>query len=127
MAYNSAHTGPEIYAAVEILGQVQSARDTPAGDRSGDPTLASQVAASANQVASQASTVSTKTAQVLESATAAEQAHAEVFRPPRRQSNQRKPLHSRLAPPKRVRPRPARVSLQRLKASSPPAFLSRLG
>ena len=79
MAYNSAHTGPEIDAAVEMLGQIQSARDATSSDRAAVVTLASQVAASANQVASQASTVSTKTAQVLESATAVEQAHAEVL------------------------------------------------
>jgi hypothetical protein len=79
MAYNSAHTGPEIDAAVEMLGQIQSARDATSSDRSAVETLASQVATNAGQVASQASTVSTKTAQVLESATAVEQAHAEVL------------------------------------------------
>ena len=79
MAYNSAHTGPEIDAAVEMLGQIQSARDATSGDRSAVEALASQVAANAGQVASQASTVGTKTAQVLESATAVEQAHAEVL------------------------------------------------
>lgn len=79
MAYNSAHTGPEIDAAVEMLGQIQSARDATSSDRGAVETLASQVAANASQVASQASTVSTKTAQVLTSATAVEQAHAEVL------------------------------------------------
>ena len=79
MAYNSAHTGPEIDAAVEMLGQVQDARDATSGDRSAVVTLASQVAANASQVASQAATVSAKTGQVLASATAVEQAHAEVI------------------------------------------------
>lgn len=79
MAYNSAHTGPEIDAAVEMLGQIQSARDATSSDRGAVETLASQVAANASQVASQASTVSTKTAQVLASATEVEQAHAEVL------------------------------------------------
>lgn len=79
MAYNSAHTGPEIDAAVEMLGQVQDARDATSGDRSAVVTLASQVAANASQVASQAATVSAKTGQVLASATAVEQAHTEVL------------------------------------------------
>ena len=79
MAYNSAHTGPEIDAAVEMLGQIQSARDATSSDRGAVETLASQVATNASQVASQASTVSTKTAQVLASAAEVEQAHDETL------------------------------------------------
>ena len=41
MAYNSAHTGPEIDAAVEMLGQVQSARDATASDLAEVSALAS--------------------------------------------------------------------------------------
>lgn len=79
MAYNSAHTGPEIDAAVEMLGQVQSARDATASDLAEVIAVASQVGENTDQVATQAATVSAQTAKVLASATAVEQAHAEVL------------------------------------------------
>jgi hypothetical protein len=79
MAYNSAHTGPQIDAAVEMLGQIQSARDATAADRAEVATLAAQVDDNASQVATQAATVSTQTAQVLASAAEVEQAHDETL------------------------------------------------
>ena len=79
MAYNSAHTGPQIDAAVEMLGQIQSARDATAADRDEVALLASQVDDNASQVESQAATVSTQTAQVLASAAEVDQAHDETL------------------------------------------------
>lgn len=79
MAYNSAHTGPQIDAAVEMLGQIQSARDATAADRDEVAFLASQVDDNADQVATQAATVSTQTAQVLASAAEVDQAHDETL------------------------------------------------
>lgn len=79
MAYNSAHTGPQIDAAVEMLGQIQSARDATAADRAEVAALASQVDDNADQVVSQAVTVGTKTNQVLARAAEVEQAHDETL------------------------------------------------
>lgn len=78
MAYNSAHTGAEIDAAVEMLGQVQSARDATRNDLVEVQQLASQVAADADQVADQAATVGTKSDQVQANADAVEQARNAV-------------------------------------------------
>jgi hypothetical protein len=79
MAYNSAHTGPEIDAAVQMLGQIQDARDATASDLVEVSALASQVDDNADQVATKAATVSAQTAQVLARATEVEQAHDETL------------------------------------------------
>ncbi|MBA1200441.1 hypothetical protein G7009_01315 [Pseudomonas capeferrum] len=78
MAYNSAHTGAEIDAAVEMLGQVQSARDATRNDLVEVRQLASQVATDADQVADQAATVSARADQVQVNAAAVEQARNAV-------------------------------------------------
>ncbi|WJM51670.1 hypothetical protein QUC26_17545 [Pseudomonas asiatica] len=78
MAYNSAHTGPEIDAAVQLLGDIQSAKDATAADRQAVDAMAANVAAQANQVSSQAATVNSNTAAVLASASAVESDRAEV-------------------------------------------------
>ena len=61
MAYQSSHTGPEIDAAVEMLLQVQEARDAVAADRAEVQVDAQEVHANAVQVATQAATVSAQT------------------------------------------------------------------
>lgn len=78
MAYNSAHTGPEIDAAVQLLGEIQEAKDTTAADRQAVTGMAAAVATQASQVSSQASQVSSNTAVVLASASAVEADRAEV-------------------------------------------------
>lgn len=77
MAYNSPHTGPEIDAAVQMLGQVQDARDATSGDLAEVKVLSTQVVENATQVASHAETVITKTVQVEQHATDVAQARAE--------------------------------------------------
>ncbi|WP_152606233.1 hypothetical protein [Pseudomonas plecoglossicida] len=78
MAYNSAHTGPEIDAAVQLLGEIQEARDSTGQDLIEVRDLAVQVKSDANQVSSQAETVAARAAQVASNAGAVEQARAEV-------------------------------------------------
>lgn len=78
MAYNSAHTGPEIDAAVQLLGQIQEARDSTSQDLSKVKDLAAQVKADAAQVAEQTEVVTSKAAQVSQDAAAVEQARQEV-------------------------------------------------
>ncbi|MBK5004153.1 SGNH/GDSL hydrolase family protein [Pseudomonas sp. S32] len=78
MAYESAHTGPEIDAAVQMLGQVQEAREATKGDLADVKTLAAQVDSNASQVKSQVDTVVTKAEQVSASAQVIEQARSEV-------------------------------------------------
>jgi len=78
MAYNSAHTGPEIDAAVQLLGDIQSAKDATAADRQAVSGMASDVSAQASQISSQAASVSSNTAVVLASASAVEADRAEV-------------------------------------------------
>lgn len=78
MAYNSAHTGPEIDAAVRLLGQIQDARDSTRQDRLEVKNLADQVKIDASQVSAQTETVTAKASQVLSSAAAVEQARSEV-------------------------------------------------
>lgn len=78
MAYNSAHTGPEIDAAVQLLGQIQDARDSTSQDLAEVRELAGQVKTDAGQVSSYAETVSIKASQVATNANAVEQARAEV-------------------------------------------------
>lgn len=78
MAYNSAHTGPEIDAAVQLLGEIQSAKDATAADRQAVSGMAATVASQASQVGSQAASVSSNTAVVLASASAVEADRAEV-------------------------------------------------
>ncbi|WP_176739305.1 tail fiber domain-containing protein [Pseudomonas sp. NBRC 111120] len=78
MAYNSAHTGPEIDAAVQLLGEIQSAKDATAADRQAVSGMAATVASQAIQVGSQAASVSSNTAVVLVSASAVEADRAEV-------------------------------------------------
>lgn len=78
MAYNSAHTGPEIDAAVQLLGDIQEAKDATAADRQAVTGMASTVATQASQVSAQASQVSSNTSVVLASASAVEADRAEV-------------------------------------------------
>lgn len=78
MAYNSAHTGPEIDAAVQLLGEIQEAKNSTASDRQAVAGMAATVAAQAAQVSSQAGSVSSNTAVVLASASAVESDRAEV-------------------------------------------------
>ncbi len=79
MAYNSAHTGPEIDAAVQMLGEVQDARNSTAADLAEVQGLFSQVEVNTNQVAANAATVDIKTTQVLASALDVEQARSDVL------------------------------------------------
>lgn len=79
MAYASSHSGPEIDAAVEMLAQVQDARDSTKDDREKVENFAVQVSDDAGQVSSQAAMVSDKAGQVLVLAAAVEGAHAEVL------------------------------------------------
>ncbi|MEE1914998.1 hypothetical protein V0R52_01190 [Pseudomonas asiatica] len=78
MAYNSAHTGPEIDAAVQLLGEIQSAKDATAADRQAVSGIAATVATQASQVSSQAASVSSSTAAVLSAASAVEADRADV-------------------------------------------------
>ncbi|MDD1982351.1 right-handed parallel beta-helix repeat-containing protein [Pseudomonas asiatica] len=78
MAYNSAHTGPEIDAAVQLLGQIQDARDSTSQDLIEVKALAAQVKIDAGQVSNQTETVTAKASQVSSSAVAVEQARSEV-------------------------------------------------
>lgn len=78
MAYNSAHTGPEIDAAVQLLGQIQDARDGTSQDLIEVKALSSQIKADAIQVSSEAVTVAEKAAQVASSSVAVEQARVQV-------------------------------------------------
>ncbi|MBA1209386.1 hypothetical protein [Pseudomonas fulva] len=78
MAYNSAHTGPEIDAAVQLLGQIQEARDSTSQDLSKVKDLASQVKVDAAQVAGQTEAVISKGSQVSQDAAVVEQARQEV-------------------------------------------------
>ncbi|QPH42346.1 hypothetical protein IYR97_13485 [Pseudomonas fulva] len=78
MAYNSAHTGPEIDAAVQLLGQIQDARDGTSQDLIKVKGLSSQVKADAIQVSADAQTVAEKAAQVASSSAAVEQARVQV-------------------------------------------------
>ncbi len=78
MAYNSAHTGPEIDAAVQLLGQIQDARDSTSHDLVEVRELAAEVKSDARQVSEQANAVDTKTAQVIDSAEDVERARIEV-------------------------------------------------
>jgi hypothetical protein len=78
MAFNSAHTGPEIDAAVQLLGQIQDARDSTSQDLGRVSGLAAEVKSDAGQVATQAATVNAKSAQVAANAAAVEQARTEV-------------------------------------------------
>lgn len=79
MAYNSAHTGPEIDAAVELLGQIQDARDSTRQDRIEVKDLAAAVKIDAAQVASNAESVAVKATQVATNAAAVEQARSQVM------------------------------------------------
>lgn len=78
MAYDSAHSGPEIDAAVQMLCQVQDARDATKGDLAEVKSLAAKVDSSTSQVQEQASTVVTKAEQVAISAQVIEQARTDV-------------------------------------------------
>lgn len=78
MAYNSAHTGPEIDAAVRLLGDIHSAKDSTAADRQAVSAMASSVDSQASQVSAQAAQVGSNTAAVVASASAVEADRAEV-------------------------------------------------
>lgn len=78
MAYNSAHTGPEIDAAVQLLGEIQEAKNSTDSDRQAVAGMAATVATQAAQVSSQAGSVSSNTAVVLASASAVDSDRAEV-------------------------------------------------
>lgn len=73
MAYNSIHTGPEIDAAVTLLGDIQDARDATAADRLAVEEVAPQVASNA-QIAANA--VATTTGDRIAAQQAAQQAQA---------------------------------------------------
>ncbi|MBK5008379.1 hypothetical protein IAE33_000239 [Pseudomonas sp. S60] len=78
MAYDSAHTGPEIDATVQMLGQVQDARDATKSDLAEVKSLAAKVDANTSQVQAQADTVAIKAEQVATSAQTIEQARTDV-------------------------------------------------
>lgn len=78
MAYNSPHTGPEIDAAVQMLGQVQDARDSTSNDLAEVKALSLRVDDNATQVANQAILVTEKTDQVLAGAAEVSQARTEA-------------------------------------------------
>ncbi|MDF2795136.1 MAG: hypothetical protein K0S85_2889 [Pseudomonas orientalis] len=78
MAYDSAHTGPEIDAAVQMLSQVQVARDSTKDDLAEVKSLAAKVDSNTSQVQAQTDTVVTKAEQVSASAQVIEQARIEV-------------------------------------------------
>lgn len=78
MAYNSAHTGPEIDAAVQLLGQIQDARDSTSQDLAEVRQLADQVKIDAGQVSAQTETVTVKAAQVASNAASVDLARSEV-------------------------------------------------
>lgn len=71
MAYNSAHTGPEIDAAVQMLGQIQEARDSTKEDLNEVKSLASQVASDASQVQDDSDSVKADAESARSSANAA--------------------------------------------------------
>jgi hypothetical protein len=75
MAYQSSHTGPEVDAAVQMLSQIQEARDATAQDRAEVQVDTQEVHANAVQVAGLASTVSNQAGTVQTLATEVEQAH----------------------------------------------------
>lgn len=79
MAFNSAHSGQEIDAAVQMLGQIQEARDSTKEDLVEVKFLASQVDSKASQVQVQAESVASKSEQVAISALAVEGARTEVL------------------------------------------------
>ncbi|WP_367239075.1 tail fiber domain-containing protein [Pseudomonas fulva] len=78
MAYNSAHTGPEIDAAVQLLGQIQDARDSTSQDLGNVKELATQVKLDATAVSENSGSVTAKAAQVAQDAVAVERARQEV-------------------------------------------------
>lgn len=73
MAYNSIHTGPELDAAVSMLGDIQDARNATAADRLAVEEVAPQVASNA-QIAANA--VATTTGDRIAAQQAAQQAQA---------------------------------------------------
>lgn len=75
MAYQSAHTGAEVDAAVEMLSQIQQARDATAEDRAEVQVDTQEVHANAVQVAGLASVVANQATGVQALATEVEQAH----------------------------------------------------
>lgn len=79
MPFNSAHSGPEIDAAVQMLGQIQDARDSTGEDLAEVKVLASEVGANASQVQAQAESVAVKSEQVSINALAVESARVEVL------------------------------------------------
>ncbi|MDH4846814.1 hypothetical protein E8E78_22490 [Pseudomonas sp. BN505] len=78
MAYNSAHTGPQIDAAVEMLDQVQDAREATASDLGEVKDLAAEVKSDARQVSEKAETVAAQTAEVIASTAAVQKAREDV-------------------------------------------------
>lgn len=78
MAFNSAHTGAEIDAAVQMMGQIQEARDSTKEDLVEVRDLAAQVDANAAQVSTQSASVASKSEQVATNALAVEQAREQV-------------------------------------------------
>lgn len=78
MPFNSAHTGAEIDAAVQMMGQIQEARDSTKDDLVEVRDLAAQVDANAAQVGSQTASVTAKSEQVAVNTLAVEQAREQV-------------------------------------------------
>ena len=78
MAYDSAHTGPEIDAAVQMLSQVQDARDATKDDLAEVKSLAAKVDSNTSQVQAHTDTVVTKSEQVAVSVQVVEQARSAV-------------------------------------------------
>ena len=78
MPFNSAHSGAEIDAAVQMMGQIQEARDSTKDDLVEVKALAAQVDEKAAQVGAQSASVASKSEQVAANALAVEQAREQV-------------------------------------------------
>lgn len=71
MAYNSTRTGPEIDAAVQLLGEIQTIRNESNSNLATVQTLAGQVQANATSAVTSATTATTKAAEATTKAAAA--------------------------------------------------------
>lgn len=71
MAYNSTRTGPEIDAAVQLLGEIQTIRNESNSNLATVQTLAGQVQTNATSAATSATTATTKAAEATTKAAAA--------------------------------------------------------
>lgn len=78
MAYNSSHTGPELDAAVSLLGTIQATKDSVSADKAAVQTLSNNVDSKAAQVNTQNANVNTKATEVAAAAAQVEQARSDV-------------------------------------------------